>query len=352
MNSIQRVLKTLQFEEPDKVPVTLAYETPDDICRMFGKQDFIGRFRNDILQIYYKSAEPSPHIKEHYLGNIPDSAIIDQWGIGRVYSSTADSYKVLNPLANITTARELDNYPFPDIGDCSLHAHLAKEISEMHSKGFAVQGAMSQTIFELAWEMVGMERLMTDFYTNPGFVERLFEIITDLRITMARRFVEADVDILRLGDDVGTQKGMMISPEIWRKFLKPCLLKIIKESKKIRPDIPILYHSDGDIRDIIPELIDIGVTILNPIQPECMNPLELKKKYGNKLTLMGTIGTQSTLPLGTVDEVKKNVESMCYEIGKDGGFIIMPTHSINRDVPWENIVTFYEAVEKYGIYGE
>jgi len=350
VNSRQRVLKTLRFEEPDKVPVTLAYETPDDLCLRFGKGDFIGKFRNDILRVSYKAAEPSPLIKERYLSNIPDSAIIDQWGIGKVRSSTGKSFKIFSPLAEVTTIKELDSYPFPDVTDSSLHAHLDREISETHAKGFAVQGHMSQTIFELAWEMVGMEKLLMYFYTNPRFVERLFEIITDLRIIMARRFVQAGVDILRLGDDVGSQTGMLINPKIWRRFLKPHLAKIIQEARKLRVDLPILYHSDGDIQDVIPELIEAGVTILNPIQPECMDPRKIKGKYGHRLTLMGTIGTQTTLPFGTVEEVRNTVAKRCREVGKGGGFIIMPTHTINSDVPWENIVAFYNAVEEFGNY--
>lgn len=350
MNSRERVLQALQFEEPDKVPVTLAYERPDDLCVQLGKPGFIGKFRNDILAVKYRSAEPSPAIRKQYLHNVSDSVVVDQWGIGTIRSSTGESFRVLNPLADITTAEELDDYPFPDITEQSLYAHLDGEISEMHAKGFAVQGAMSQTVFELAWQMVGMEKLMTYFHTNPQFVNRLFRLITDLRITMACRFVEAGVDILRLGDDVGSQRGMLISPKIWREFLKPHLAMIINEARKSRANIPILYHSDGDIRDIIPELIEVGVTILNPIQPECMDPVEIKREYGHQLTLMGTIGTQSTLPLGTADDVRDTVARMCREVGKGGGFIIMPTHSINSDVPWENIVAFYAAVEEFGTY--
>ncbi len=351
MTSRQRVMKALRFEEPDKVPVTLAYETPEEICHKYGREEFIGKFRNDVLAVHFRPAEPSPIIRKRYLKDIPDSAQIDQWGRATAPSSTGQSYQVFSPLANVTRATELDDYPFPDVSDPTLHAHLDEEITRMHTAGYAVQGYMSQTIFELAWELAGMEKLMTDFYTNPQFVERLFDIITNLRIIMARRFVEAGVDVLRLGDDVGAQKGMLISPKIWRRFLKPRLAKIIEEAREIKENIPIFYHSDGNVREIIPELIEIGVTILNPVQPECMDPVEIKRKYGDRLALWGTIGTQSTLPFGTPEEVKITVARMCKEVGKGGGFVISPTHSINPDVPWENIVAFYEAVEEYNSTG-
>lgn len=350
MTSRQRVMKALRFEEPDKVPVTLAYETPDEICRRYGKEEFIGKFRNDVLPVRFRPGEPSPIIRERYLKGIPDSAHIDQWGRATVPSSTGQSYQVFSPLANVTRADELDDYPFPDVSDPTLHVHLEEEVTRMHTDGYAVQGYMSQTIFELAWELAGMEKLMTDFYSNPQFVERLFDIITNLRIIMARRFVEAGVDILRLGDDVGSQKGMLISPQIWRIFLKPRLAKIIEEAKKVRKDIQIFYHSDGDVQEIIPELIEIGVSILNPVQPEVMDPVEIKNKYGDRLALWGTIGTQTTLPFGTPQDVKMAVAKMCKEVGRGGGFIISPTHSINPDVSWENIVAFYEAAEEFGVY--
>ena len=132
--------------------------------------------------------------------------------------------------------------------------------------------------------------------------------------------------------------------------MKPRFAKIIAEARKVRKDIPIFYHSDGDVREIIPELIEIGVTILNPVQPEVMDPVEIKNKYGDRLALWGTIGTQTTLPLGTPEDVKIAVAKMCKEVGRGGGFIISPTHSINPDVSWENIVAFYEAVEEFGVY--
>ncbi len=350
MNSRERVLKTLKFEEPDRVPVTLAYETPEEICTRYNKKEFIGKFRQDMHHLGFKHPEASPVIRERYLKHAPESIRIDSWGIGTGSAPGRNFYKVYNPMANMTEPDELADYPFPDYSSPDAHKHLEKEVNRMHNEGYAVQGNASQTIFEIAWQLTGMQKMMMDMYVNPEFVGRLFDILMDIRIAMAKRYVEAGVDILRLGDDVGSQKDMLISPDLWRKFLKPRLARIIEEAKKVRKDIPIFYHSDGDVRKIIPELIEVGVTILNPVQPECMDPVEIKKKYGDKLTLFGTIGTQTTMPFGTPEQVKETVARMCREIGKGGGFIIAPTHSIQSEVPWENIAAFYDAVEEYGVY--
>ena len=153
------------------------------------------------------------------------------------------------------------------------------------------------------------------------------------------------------GDDVGTQRGMMIDPDLWRTFLKPPFADIIAAARAESPRTPVFYHSDGDIREIIDELIEIGVTILHPVQPECMNPVEIKRKYGDRLTLWGTIGTQSVLPFGTPAQVRQTVKRFVAALAPRGGYVIGPTHSVNQDVQWDNVAAFYDAVECFGTYG-
>jgi uroporphyrinogen decarboxylase len=128
------------------------------------------------------------------------------------------------------------------------------------------------------------------------------------------------------------------------------MAKIIQKAKEIKPDILIFYHGDGDLQVIIPDLIEIGVDVLNPIQPECMDAIALKKQYGDKLSFWGTIGTQTTMPFGKPTDVVSLVEQMIASVGKGGGLVLSPTHTIEPDVPWENIEAFVSAVKKYGVY--
>ena len=356
MTSRERIIAAINRKVPDKVPVTLAYGHIDELCRKRGKSEFVGRFRQDQITVGFKGKAIDKTAFAPYLPlsfadllgkQMPPEVTINEWGVASVRSSTGASYLQIAPLAKVHIA-ELEKYPFPDMMHPERHAHLEATIQKIHQRGVAAVGNMSQTIFELSWAMRGMEQWMMDTFLNQEFLAALLDKITDIRIKMARRFVEAGVDILRVGDDVGTQKAMMMSPEMWRTWLKPRLAAVIQSGKAVKPDIPVFYHSDGYIEDIIPQLCEIGVTILNPVQPECMDPVKLKKMYGDRLAFWGTIGTQTTMPFGSPAEVKETVKERIRTVGRDGGLVLAPTHSINPDVPWENIVAFYEAAEEFG----
>ena len=351
MTSRERVLTSLRHEEPDRTPVTLAYGHPDGLCRRYGRPESMGRLRQDIGGVFFK--EPSPPeriIREAFLPELPAEARVDAWGRCRVMNEAGDAYRLMHPLERVTDPAVLNRFPFPDLTQPECHAHLDEAVRALHGAGVAVQGHMSQTVFETAWELCGMERTLMDLATRPEFVLAVFDRLLQTRTFQARRFAQAGVDILRVGDDVGAQQGMMISPGLWRAQLKPRLAAVIAAAREASPGIAVNYHSDGDVREIIPDLIDVGVTILNPIQPECMDPAEIKRKYGRRLTLLGTIGTQTTLPWGAPGDVKAMVAGRMRECARGGGFIIAPTHTIRPEVPWENILAFYEAVEEYGRY--
>ncbi|MFQ5808864.1 MAG: uroporphyrinogen decarboxylase family protein, partial [Armatimonadota bacterium] len=146
----------------------------------------------------------------------------------------------------------------------------------------------------------------------------------------------------------GMQDRLMMHPDTWREWLKPRLGKVIQAARDVNPDVHVFYHSDGNIESIIEDLIEVGVTVLNPVQPECMDPVELKKQYGDRLAFWGTIGTQSTMPFGTADDVRAAVKHMCETVGDGGGLVLAPTHVLEPDVPWENVAAFFEAAEEYG----
>jgi len=137
---------------------------------------------------------------------------------------------------------------------------------------------------------------------------------------------------------------------MWRKYLKPRMVKLYYEMKSINPDLKIAYHSDGNIYPIIDELVEIGLDILNPVQPKCMDPYYLKKRYGKNLSIWGTIDIQETLPFGTPEKIENEVKNRIKNIGPGGGFIISPTHNVQIDTSIDNFFVFWNAVEKYGVY--
>jgi uroporphyrinogen-III decarboxylase len=163
-------------------------------------------------------------------------------------------------------------------------------------------------------------------------------------LTAAKRLVEMGVDMVWTGDDVGGQHGMIISPDCWRRFLKPRMAKFIAELKAINPRVKVAYHSDGTITPIIPELVEIGVDVLNPIQPACMDPARIKRQFGHRLCFWGSLDEQRTLPFGTPAEVKHEVEERLKTIGKNGGLILAPTHHVQLDTPMENFWAMHQAI--------
>jgi uroporphyrinogen decarboxylase len=146
------------------------------------------------------------------------------------------------------------------------------------------------------------------------------------------------------------QTGMMMSLEFWRHHFKPRLAAIISAAKAVKPDILVFYHSDGNVWDAVPDLIDAGVEVLNPVQPECMDPAKVNEAFGSSLSFFGTVSVQETMPKGTPEEVKAEVRLRMETIGEEGGLLLAPSHVLQPDTPWDNIVAFFEAVEEYGYY--
>jgi uroporphyrinogen-III decarboxylase len=144
------------------------------------------------------------------------------------------------------------------------------------------------------------------------------------------------VDMIWTGDDVGMQTGMLISPRVWRKFLKPRMAGFIASLRDINPLVKVAYHSDGNISAIIPDLIEIGLDVLNPIQPACMDPARLKQTYGDRLCFWGSLDEQHTLPFGSPSDVRQEVLTRLHTIGKHAGLILGPTHHVQLDTPLEN----------------
>lgn len=289
-------------------------------------------------------------------GEPPSSPWIDQeWGVGYITTTSHDPQHIhlfgfVYPMRNLKTVRGLQEYPFSDYEANYRHKHLEHQVKQIHKKELCVTAMMPMTIFEVSWQLRGMENLLFDFMGNKPFAKYLLDHITEMRRFMIRRFAEAGVDHIHLGDDMGTQRGMLISLDMWREWFKERMRSIILVAKRANPEVIISYHSDGNIEKIIPELIEIGIEVLNPVQPEAMDPAELKKKYRDQLAFWGTVGGQTTMPFGTPEEVRKEVKKRIETVGRRGGLLIAPGHMLQPGVSWRNITAFFEAVEEYGHY--
>ncbi len=271
----------------------------------------------------------------------------DEWGVGwrpsayqtpfgqGVYTEVAT-----HPLAD---DKAIDAYRPPDPHRPQLYLE-AKNLLDQYGDEYYIVGVTVTTIFETAWALRGLSQLMMDFAADPDVAHRILDIPYRYHLTAAKRLVEMGVDMIWTGDDVGTQHGMMISPAHWRTFLKPRMAQFIAELKAINPRVKVAYHCDGDLRMIIPELIEIGLDVLNPIQPACMAPDELKRMYGDRLCFWGSLDEQHTLPFGRPGDVREEVLARLQTIGRDGGLILGPTHHVQMDTPMENFTAMVETI--------
>ena len=243
----------------------------------------------------------------------------------------------------LSDAVMVDSYTPPDPTRPELY-HEADRMIADYGDEYWIVGVTVTTIFETAWALRGLTQLLMDFVTDPDLADRILDIPYRYHLEAAKRLVERGVDMIWTGDDVGTQHGMMIAPDLWRRFFKGRMADFFASLRAINPDIVIAYHSDGNIEPIVPDLIEIGLDVLNPVQPACMNPAVIKRRYGDKLSFWGTIDEQHTLPFGTPDDVRIEVEDRIRTVGRGGGLILGPTHHVQLDTPLENFRAMHNTI--------
>jgi len=270
---------------------------------------------------------------------------VDEWGAWWRPGSTHHFVHVESPLNGIDDLRRIQDFPWPDIDQAYRYDGVGEAIAAVHDDGLAVT-AYAGAIFEQAWYIRGMESLLVDMMVRPDIANLLMDHTAYYQRSVALAMVEAGVDFIMLGDDVGSQRGLIMSADLWRDYLKPRLAATIAGIRAARPDCKVFYHSDGDIRPIIPELIEVGVDILNPVQPECMDPREIKERYGDRLTLFGTVSVQKTMSFGTPADVRDEVRARIKVVGHNGGFILAPAHVLEPEVPWDNVEAFFGAADE------
>jgi len=343
----ERVLRAVLRQMPDRVPKEMGF-TPaayERFVQETGQTDPAEYFGMEIRYVGFRPPHELPDFTPYLQRLPPGSRISSEYGTAHIPGTFYHFARYVFPLESATTIRELEEYPWPDFTPSYRHEHLEAEVQAWHQKGYFVTGFAGH-IFETAWQLIGFERIFRDFIENPELVEWVLEKITQDNCFKARRLAEAGVDMVQFGDDVGMQDRLMMRPEVWRRFLKPRLAREIAAAREVRPDIPIWYHSDGYIADIIEDLIEVGVTVLNPVQPECLDMDWVKREFGDRLAFWGTIGTQTVMPFGKPEDVRRAVKEMIDRFAP--GLVLAPTHVIEPDVPWENILAFFEAVEEYG----
>ena len=260
-----------------------------------------------------------------------------------------------NPLQEAESEADIDRLlTLPAISDeeCEWLRSRAKDIYE-HTD-FCISGATSTSLFEKGWKDWGMQTFMENLYCEPELIEYYLDKMTDAYIVMMERYLDAVgdyVQVVQNNDDFGSQRGMLLSADLYRKFFKPRHARINEAIRKKKKDVHISLHCCGSIYPIIGDIIESGYDILNPIQKEeaDMDPYQIKKEFGKNLTIWGgACSTQTTLTHGTLDEIIEECKAMikCYAPG--GGFVYSQIHNIQADISPEKIVAVFETALKYG----
>lgn len=343
--------KTINHIKPEKALYyfTMCESKIEEFKKKTGQEDYFTYFDMPIRPVMPNNTKLENDYRK-YFKNLGHVDYINEWGVGHVKGKTEESFhftKMVSPMQNFTTPEEVLSFPLPDVLAEYRWDGLKEKVKKIKENDLiALSSGIYIDIFEPTWYLRGMENLLMDFYINEDIATTCLDRMTDIKCKVAEKFAETGVDVIIYGDDVGTQEAMMMSVETWRKWLKPRLKKSIEAAKNINPEVLCYYHSDGNIKDIIEDLIEIGVDILNPIQPECLDPKEIKKLYGDRISFWGTIGTQTTMPFGSTEDVEVAVKDMIENVGYNGGLIVAPTHLLEPDVPYENIEAFVKAVKE------
>jgi uroporphyrinogen decarboxylase len=212
-----------------------------------------------------------------------------------------------------------------------------------HKSQFAVW-SLGFSLFERAWSLRGLEGFMMDLVDSPAFAEELLDRICEVNCDLIKQACQQPIDGVRFGDDWGAQKGMMMGADHWRQFIKPRFARMVATARA--GGKKTLLHSDGDIIEIIPDLIEVGLDVLNPVQPDVMDIYEIKRRFGKNLTLFGGVSVQQFLPYAKPAEVRAEVRKLIRQLGAGGGLIIAPTHELGRDIPLENLLAMMEEFSR------
>lgn len=374
LNSRERVLTAFEHKEPDRVPLdlggyqsgitTIAYEKlknqlginrPTRISERNQQlavidEEVLKKFEIDTRYVFMK---PSVHWDSKEGSDKSSAWYYDEWGAQWKKPHTSFYYDPVGAPLKEATVEDLRHYPWPDPNEKSRFENLDKEAQAISNSGYALCTTVSG-VFEQAWYLVGLERIMIEIIENPSFVEALLDQVLAILSQQYSNFLDKVgqyLNLIEIWEDISSQQGPLTSPNIYRQIIKPRtrdLINVIKSKTKAK----VALHSCGSTSWAIDDFIEIGIEVLNPVQVSAahMDTKELKKKYGDSICFWGGIDTQRILPRGTTQEVEEEVKRRIDDLGKGGGYLLAPVHNIQPDVPPENIIAMYQTGLSYGRY--
>jgi uroporphyrinogen decarboxylase len=383
MTPRERVLAAINHEEPDRVPIVIGvsnatgikmkpYQAIKKLAGISAPDTYIyqwpelgtAEIDEATLQRLHSDVRgvldlPPAATRERNRNRPPHTPCIDSWGSGQSEIKPGEWFPGIHPLPEATTIADIENYAgWPDMSDPTRIAHVKAAAQRLAEQNQYAILATPWLLFPLerAFAMQGMDVFLLNMALYPDFAKALLLKITELCKSLMEPFLAAlgdHVDIIKIGDDIGTQDSLLMSPKMYRDILKPIHADYIRFIKE-RTQAKLFFHTDGDVFPLIDDFIEIGVDILNPIQTSAgkMSDLAaLKKRFGKEIVFCGGIDTHKILPQGTPDDVRQEVRRVIELLGEGGGYMVASVHTIMNDVPAENVLAMVDAAEEFGRYG-
>jgi uroporphyrinogen decarboxylase len=332
MTPRERVLAAIAHRQPDVTPWHLGYTVParKKLEAHLGTTDLAGATGDHLaaysLRRMARWEETAPGFWR------------DEWGV--VWNRTVDPDIGVVEGA-VLEERDLSRLRVPDPHDPLRYAGIPAFIEANPDRFRSANHGFS--LFERAWSLRGMDRLLVDMCEAPEFVDALLDRILDFNLGVVDELARRDLDAVLFGDDWAFQQGIIMGPRLWRRFFRPRVQRMfdaVRRSGKV-----VAIHCCGKAQDLFPDLIEMGLQLFNPFQPEVMDPYEMKERFGDRLAFFGGMSIQRVLPRGTPREVKDEARRLIDRVGRGGGFIISPSHEMPGDIPVENMMAFIEAVK-------
>ncbi len=337
--------------EPDRLPVALGicevpleHALPDgwsvddavDVRFVSLPHTALDRFRRRAL----------PFRPDTRLGTVAQAANYARWGY------RPERPHARNPLARIRSVKDIERFRFPETERSpeAIRA-LGRSVDSLHARGIAVGGTLPHLggeLFESAWRLRGLEGFLLDLQERPDWADALLDRLTAMAAGHARALASSGVDLVCLGDDVGMPGTMMLSPVMWRRYLKPRMAEIIGAARAAAPGVRVLYHSDGFIEPILDDLVEIGVDAINPLQPEHMPASAIRARFGPRLALWGTVGAQTVFARGRPADIRREVAFRIETLGR-AGLVLSPAYDVDTpEIAGENLKAFLRAARELG----
>ncbi len=333
MTNRERVLAALAHRRPDTVPYDIRFTQPAHakMVEYYGDPDFASKLGNCFTWL-------RPHLPDARFIEVAPGIWADEFGVRWDRHVDKDIGVVCNRLV---TPENVESFKFPDPNDPRRCESFDRAVAANGST--AVLVSLGFSLFERAWTLAGMENVLMAMAADQRFANALLDRILAFNLAIIENACTHKVDIFRFGDDWGHQRGVLMGPALWREFIKPRfkeMCRLVKSKGKF-----VMLHCCGKVDELFGDLIECGLDIFNPFQPEVMDVFEMKRRHGDSLTFYGGISIQRTLPFGTAQQVRDEVRRLLDVVGENGGYIASPSHDIPRDARPENIAAMIEVLQ-------